>query len=73
MVLAGADICSGGVGVNRDAEDNIQWIVNTIKAISPPSSLNIRLPKSGVRKLKSISEKRLNQKSSQEVEMAIVG
>ena len=46
MVLAGADICSGGVGVNRDAEDDIQWIVNTIKAISPPSSLNIRLPKS---------------------------
>jgi hypothetical protein len=47
MVLAGASIYSDGVGINRDAEKRIQRIVNTIKAISPSSSVSMRLVKSG--------------------------
>ncbi|MCB9026780.1 MAG: hypothetical protein H6625_10715 [Bdellovibrionaceae bacterium] len=47
MVLAGANIYNDGVGINRDAEEKIQRIVNSIKTISPSSKVSLRLLKSG--------------------------
>lgn len=47
MVLAGANIYNDGVCINKDAEEKIQRIVNSIKAISPSSNVSMRLLKSG--------------------------
>lgn len=47
MVLAGAKVYNDGVGINQDAKEKIQQIVNGIKAISPSSNISMRLLKNG--------------------------